>query len=447
MSLTALGFVLLFFFGIIKALMGRPIFGLYSYILSIYMYAPGSWWGAGLPDLRWSLFSALATLISIWMAGNKANALTFTNGGWANDGIVKFLICFVLWVWLQNLWAIAPVRHFEFSVMVTKFLLLIYLIKKSVHSERDLYSILIAHLLGGMYFGYLGLTQHTGGRFESAPTPGMSDGNLLSIHMLSILIAGSYLVLCNFDKRKFLLGLPIVLTLNAIFLTESRGALVGIVLSALLAMFFVPAHLKKVFRRYMVLAVLGVSLMVGQNLVDRINSISEPNAQGEVDKSAASRVVFIEAQTEMFKEKPYIGQGHKGTMYLSPDFIPIEFMTNSGGGTMLRASHNLTMSYLIDHGVIGSLLYFGSVSIAFLRLIRLRSNIIHVRSNLNLVYVGCCVALFSILVTSQFSNSIRLEIAIWFLALLSLIYERIKFVEMQATKLKEESAQEPSQLN
>lgn len=433
MSLTALGFVGVFFFGIAKALMGRPIFGLYSYILSIYMYAPGSWWGYGLPDLRWSLLSALVTLVSIWIANGKVKE-SYTNTGWASDGIVKFFIFFVIWIWIQNIWAIGPSRHSEFSVMVTKFLLLIYLIKKSVHTDRDLYSIFVAHLIGGMYFGYIGLTQHSGGRFESVPTPGMSDGNLLSIHMLSILLAGSYLILCDFDKKKFLLGLPIVLTLNAIFLTESRGALVGIATSAFVALFFVPKHLRKVFRRYILIAILGISSLVGQNLVNRISSISEPNEQGEVDKSAASRIVIIEAQLEMFKDSPMLGQGHKGTMYMSPDYIPAEFMTTAGGGTARRASHNLTMSYLVDHGTIGSLLYFGSVSLVFLRLARMRKSIVNDKSNLNLVYVGSSLALFSILITSQFSNSMRLEIDIWFLALLSLIYERIKFVESQSTQ-------------
>lgn len=427
MSLTSLLFVGLYFYGIVKALTGRAIFGLYSYILSIYLYAPGSWWGQGLPDLRWSLLSALVTFLSIFLF-SKRSLSTYTGFSWAGDGIVKYYVLFVVWIWIQSAWAVSPSTHYEFSILVTKFLLLIFLIKKSVLSDKDLVSVFIAHLVGCMYFGYIGLTQHSGGRFESVPTPGMNDGNLLSIHMLPILIIGSYLLLGDFGKKKFILGIPIVLTLNAIFLTESRGALVGVVGSMFLSLFFVPLHLRKLFRRYILITVFAVVSLMGQSLVNRISSISEPDDFGEVDASAASRLVIIRAQLAMFKEKVVLGYGHKGTMYLSSNYIPEKYLTVAGGEAR-RASHNIVMSLLVDHGIVGFFLYFGATAIVFIRLIKIRRRVISDRSNLSLIYIGASVALFSILITSQFSNSMRLEISIWFLGLLSLIYERIKSLE------------------
>ena len=36
----------------------HPIWGLYFYLATTYVYPPGRWWGALLPDLRWALLSA-----------------------------------------------------------------------------------------------------------------------------------------------------------------------------------------------------------------------------------------------------------------------------------------------------------------------------------------------------------------------------------------------------
>ncbi|MAZ66053.1 MAG: hypothetical protein CMF25_02990 [Kangiellaceae bacterium] len=432
MSLTALAYLAVFFYGLIKAMMGRPLYGVFSYILCLYMYAPGSWWGNSLPDLRWSLLSAIVTMLSIWMAKSKENAnltpLERTQAkkdNWFSPIEIKLFLAFVIWVWIQNGWAISGGRHQEFSVMVTKFFILIYMIKNAVKSEKDLYMVIVAHIIGCAYFGYLGLTQHSGGRFESAPTPGMSDGNLLSIHMIPMLIAASYILLSNVGNKKYFLIPFIVLTLNAIFLTQSRGALLGMAAVGVVSLFWVPKPSRKLYRRFAILAVLAVSSLMGPQVVERLSALQADDDGKIQEKSAESRLVILKAQVEMAKLDPLTGQGHRGTLFLSPIFIPIEYMTQSGG-KKVRASHNLTMSYFVDHGIIGATLYFSILIVVFLRGFKIRKWLLTTDSNLSPLYIGCTLSLFAIFVTSQFSNSMRLEVDVWFIAMLSLLYQWIE---------------------
>jgi len=425
MSITALGFLCLFFGSILKALAGRPIYGLYAYILTLYMYAPGSWWGASLPDLRWSLMSAVVTLMSIWIYSKPnrrdGGAKNTYDSPWYAGAVVKLYFLFVVWVWIQNLWAVGAEVHFEYSIIVTKFLLLIYLVNKAVRSLNDLLSIVVVHIIGCSFFGYIGLTQHAGGRLESVPTPGMSDGNLLSIHMVPFLIAASYVLLLDVGKKKYCLIPFIVLTLNAVFLTESRGAIVGLGCAGLLAVFFIAKKQRKLFTSLAMLALIGGLSLIGEQLLSRLNSTV--GDRGEiVDKSAESRIYIAKAQFRMFKASPFFGHGHRGTLYLSPEYLDQRWLTSSEG-KLVRASHNITMSILVDHGLVGLLTYFGAVLAIFYQALSHRSKIINEEKPIYIVLTGCVLGLFAVMVTSQLANSMRLEVGIWFIALCSLILQ------------------------
>jgi O-antigen ligase len=233
-------------------------------------------------------------------------------------------------------------------------------------------------------------------------------------------------LLANYGKIKFLAVPFLVLTLNAILLTQSRGGMLGIAVAGLVALFWVPKRSRRMFRLYLVLAVAGGATLMGPQIIERLNSIKVDEESGRREKSAESRLVIIEAQLEMFKLAPLVGQGHRGTLRLSPLYIPEEYMTSAKGGSMVRGSHNLTMSYLVDHGLVGAFLYFSILLIVFIRGIRIRAWLLRSGSNIAILYIGCTLALISVLITSQFSNSMRLEIDVWFIAMLSLLYQWIE---------------------
>lgn len=441
MSLTAVFYVLLYFGLIFRSLTGNPLHGLYAYIMTIYMYAPGSWWGGGLPDLRWSLLSALVTLISIFMHIEKrrtqlaVQGYKLLEGPWYASPTTKLFMIFVVWVWIQNGWAIDSRVHSEYSVMVTKFLLLIFLINKAVLTKDDFGHVLFAHIMGCAFFGYLGLS-HSSGRFESAPTPGMSDGNLLSIHMSPFLIGAGFLLLIYEGKKRYFVIPFLVLTLNAIFLTQSRGALVGLAAAAFMLLFFVPKHKKKMLYFFGGLALLGGSALMGQELINRLQTTTSNPDTGQMEASAESRIHIINAQIDMFKDQPIIGYGHYATLFLSPKYLDERWMTSVDGGSA-RGSHNLTMSIFVDHGLIGVFFYFGSIIWVFLKLLSFRSKIRYDKHPVYLLLLASCLGLWNLMVSAQFANAVRLEVVVWVLALCGLI---IRFSEAERANEKLQSA-------
>lgn len=432
MSLTAVFYLVLFFGLVYKSLKENPIYGLFAYIQTIYMFAPGSWWGGGLPDLRWSLLSSLVTLISIFLHTEKrksllkAQGVELLEGPWYQSFSTKLLIMFAIWTWIQKAWVIGPTIHSEFAVMVTKFVLLVYLINKSVLTKEDFGLVIFAHVVGCSFFGYLGLNS-PGGRFENAPTPGMQGSNQLALHMTPFLIASAYLLFLDIGKKRFIVIPFMVLTLNAIFLTQSRGAMAALGCVAVVSLLFIPRrHFKMFFLLASVAAVGGASL-IGPDFIERIKTTKNTDDTGEIDSSAASRFVIINAQIEMWKNQPYIGYGHKGTMLLSPQYIDERWMTTAGGGEARRASHNLTMSLLVDHGLIGFSFYYGAIFWLFWKVWRFRSQIVNGSDQVYLYATGCFLALLDMLIASQFSNSIRLEVGIWFIALTGLAVQWLEF--------------------
>ena len=428
MSLTGLAYLLVVAVGSLMSISGRPFIGLLLYIFTFYFYAPGSWWGGSLPDLRWSLLSALVTLIGLFVENKKdisSDGQTLVAVKFFSRPEFKLYLALVLWIWLQSLWSIAPGYHREYAVMATKFLLLFFLMHKILISEKRILGFIIANIMGCAYFGWIGLS-HSSGRFELVPTPGLADGNLLSLHMVPMLLLGSFLLLCNYKKSKFLLVIPIVLTLNAIFLTQSRGGMVGLVIGCLLALLFRPKVLRGQINLYILLAVIGAVQLVPADLIDRLGQAAGP--EEERDKSAESRLVIIEAQLKMFSEQPVLGYGHRGTLVLSPDYIDSSYLTTTAGGRA-RGSHNLLTSLLVDFGLVGAIFYILIIYIFVRRLFKMRQKIIHLdkaTGNLYIMYLGGVCALVALMVSSMFSNSLRLEIDILLIGLLSAIYTKIQ---------------------
>src|SRR5690606_28545805 len=122
MSLTALAFALVFGSTMLLALFRNPLYGLYAYTAVFYLHPPDRWWGADLPDLRWSLVAAIVTLIAtIRLPADPERP------AWTSYGAARILLMLTAWVWVQNLWALSAEEHLDLSILFTKYVLLFYL--------------------------------------------------------------------------------------------------------------------------------------------------------------------------------------------------------------------------------------------------------------------------------------------------------------------------------
>jgi len=420
LSITALCYVLIYFYGLLKAFTTNPVYGLYTYLFAFYLHAPARWWGRSLPDLRWSFLAALVTLIAIFSSPAHQKKV------WFSFFENKLFAFFVFYLIIQSFWALNFEIHKEYLFLGIKFLILIFIIQNSMKSEKDIIGFVVLNLLGVCYFTYLGMFVKTGGRLEGLGTPGMESANQLGQHMATILVFSAFLLMTDLGKKKFLLIVPLVLALNGVLLTQSRGVMIGVLVAGFASLFVIPPKAKKQFVIYACLAIFGGSALVGPQLIERFSSIA-PDESGEQDKSAESRMVIINAQMDMFFESPLLGYGHRGTLLLSKEFIPAEYHTKTKGGSSARASHNFLFALLVDHGLVGTTLYLLIVFSCLVKMYKISKTTRYHEDSLVLVLVltGMGLSLICLMVAGMGSNNKKLEIDIWLYAMIPVIYGKI----------------------
>jgi O-antigen ligase len=427
MSLIALFFVLVYFTGLILAFVKKqPIWGLMSYLFAFYMHPPVRWWGDSLPDLRWSLTASILTLIVVLIAKGESKLKFF------EFKENKLLLAFFVFLLVQSLWATSDIFHFYYVALFFKLLILIFIIQNSIKSQRDLLFFLAINAIGCSYFGYLGFTEHSGGRLETVGGPGLTSANQLAQHVGVILFFSAYLLLSNQSRTIKIFALvttPILL--ETIMLTQSRTVIIAIVLTGMLAIFYPPPKAKKKFYTLTILGGFAFSILLGGQIVERLNQLAANNESQQQDKSAESRMVIIKSQWKMFLDKPIFGHGHRSTLILSPQYIPAEYRAANKRGSnaqTYRASHNFIMAMLVDHGIIGSALYF----LVIFSCLRKAREIAKIRSddteiiNLQTAGIGLGLALAFFMIVGLGSNNKVLEIDIWLYAIIPLVYQMLK---------------------
>ncbi len=414
MSITAVFFILVYFIGILKAFINKPIYGLYAYLFTFYMDPISRWWGVDVPKIRWSLIAAVITLIAL-VIYNRKNGKEIN---WFKQTETKLIFAFALFVILQSFWALRLDLHMEYVVLVLKFVILMILIQNCIQDEKDLILFMMINLGGCCYYAYL--AQFTGGgRLEVVGGNALSDANLIAQHVSVILVMSSYLLLCKLGWKTWLIIPMLVLALNVIMKTESRAALIAIAATGIYSLFYIPSNVKKKFLLLATLAAIAFSILMGPQILQRFKTMTaNEDGQGQ-DKSAAGKIVIINSQLDMFLDNPILGYGHRGTLLLSPVYIPRQYHSSTGGG---RASHNLFMSLLVDHGLIGASLYF-LVIWRCIRKISMVKNISTQKNDafrLKVLLTGLVMSLVCLMIAGLASNSKKLEIDIWLYALIPL---------------------------
>jgi hypothetical protein len=405
MPITAVGFLLVFIIGSLATLK-KPFVGLLLYFFVFYMHPPAKYWGAFLPEMRWTLIVAILTIISTLIHVKDLTA-------WLKPKESKVLMFFFVYVCVQSLWVEFPSIHQIYLILLFKFILLFFLLLTLVTSEKKMIAIVIVNALGASYIGLNAVQTHLGGRFEAAGLPSIEDGNLLSIHLIPVILISSVIILTTM-KRKFLILIPLALVAHLLFLTGSRGGVVGLVASGCVLLWYAPRQKKAQLYKWAFIAVILGGSLAGPILMDRIKQVTNVEQTEDVDKSAYSRFVVIESQWEMFKDNMFLGVGHRGTLILSPYYIPEEYMTKTAKGAV-RGSHNLTMSIMVDHGIIGSFLVFFLMYISLKKLKKVNKGYSHAPIPA-LFLLASGAGLTGVIVSSQFSNSKVLEISIWLIA-------------------------------
>jgi len=410
----------------------HPIWGLACYLQALYA-APSPfyhWYGAYIPNFRWSLLSALLAFIGIWIHKDKLK----TKRPWYSNGAAKILIAYTFWMWIQLPWALSFDMHIEASILFTKYIVLFYIIYTVVDSDARFYQFIMFNILGGLYWGYLVKGYSASGRVEYLGGPGIMDSNTLGMHLGVVLIFAALILLKKntiFNNRFWWMGSQGFAFIGALFMANgvvqsvSRSALLGLVSGGMVLFILNHKAFRKQFIFYALVAMAGFIHFAPDTFWKRMDTVRTAVEGEEVEASAYSRLVIAKAQIEMFKEN-VMGNGHRGTAVLSPYYLPRQYLTAVPGqeGKSARSSHCTFLTTLVEQGVPGAILYWLAVFWTIKTVLSFKKDDVVIYLYVMMMAAG----LTNIFVSGIFVDYLKVEIQIYCFAMLASLkeYERIQ---------------------
>lgn len=397
--------------GLLMCTIRGPVWGLYTYVAVFYLHPPSRWWGAYLPEVRWSFVAAAVTMVCVILRKRDTSRPSF----WSY-GLVWIFAAYVAYMWLQTPWAADHDVHRRGAILFTKYLLLLYLIYEILVTKEQVRDFLLLHVAGCFYLGWLAFNLAEGGRLEGVGGPGIDDANTMSMQFGTGVIIAAMLLMSEKRYRIFVLLAFLPFILNGMVLGNSRGAFVGLLAGGLCLYWLRPAVYK---RQFMIFAVLGVVLfgMLATDFVwRRISSLEAVTSEDEeLDFSARSRIGIAKAQWQMFLDHPF-GAGHEGTTVLSPDYLSAKYLADTETGAS-RSSHNTVMGVVVNQGIVGIILLV-ALFIWVRKSIRFSIGRFKNDSAAASYVAAVAAALTVAFVAGQFSPYLKAEIQYWLLGLL-----------------------------
>jgi hypothetical protein len=411
-SISAVVFVAIFFGGMLLALTRHPTFGLYIYVLVFYLHPPSRWWGVDLPDLRWSLIAAAATLVAtLRLPQNRARP------SWLSSRVGPLLVVCTLWLWIQTAWAMNPEPHQEAAVLFTKYIVLFYVIYRLMETEQDVRNFLVVHIIGCFFLSWLAYDSPNirAGRLDGVGGPGIDEPNALSMQIGTAVLAAAMLLLTQRHRAKWLLLIALPFMLNAIVLCGSRGSFLAIICGGVVMTLYKPRAHRRTYYTYAGLAVLLFAMLASQFFWERMGTMQEgvQNPE-EMEGSAASRLYIADAQVRIFFDHP-LGVGHRGTELLTPTYSHEEFQKGRAG----RASHNTFLTMLTEQGFVGAGLFVLVLIWAIRSLRILRSRYERFTPIDQGQIAALAASLTCVFIAGFFVDYFKSEIQVWLLALLA----------------------------
>lgn len=424
MGLTGIAFLLAFATAIVLTFVRHPRIGLYTYLALFYVHPPSRWWGEFLPDLRWSLIAAVATLLATLRLPARANV-----PAWTSNAPARLLIVFTVYLWVQNAWALAPEEHLEASILFSKYLVLYYLMYRLLDTPAQVGNFLFAHVLGCGYLGWLAMLAPDLGRLEGVGGPGIDEANALGMFVATGALCAGMFVLRERSWKRWISLLLLPLIANAIVQSESRGAMLGLVTGALV-IFYLGSKGDRV--RMLIVGLVGMvalTVVVPSVFWERMLTLrATVDRTEEMDSSAESRVWLANAQLQMATEN-LLGHGHRGTAVLSPKYLEERWLTRSENedpyASGARSSHNTLLSALVEQGIPGLVMFLWLMLWTAQMILQIRRHRLRDPEDMQRIALyGACAAgsLAIVFVAGMFTDYLKTEVQIWMFAVLTVLF-------------------------
>jgi O-antigen ligase len=422
--LTAILFLIGFALGCFYAFTRHPIYGLLTYVGTIYVEPTGQWWGqGGFQSIRWVFVAAGVTLMAMLLRKRETSSPQLLR-----SGLLWGMLVFIAWITIQQVWALDPAEQGQLISTWLKFLVVVIMICKCVDSEKHLRWFLLTHVAGCFYLGYIATTGYTGGRFEGFGASGLAEANAGALMLVTGLVIAAALVLTEKPWVKAILGLMMVIIVNGVVTTVSRSGFLACIAAGVIFNLLTPKRFRSKVRLVSVMGVVLFVMLTNPNYWARMDTIKYQGADVVGVDTGGGRLEIIQAQLQIFKAHP-AGCGHMCTSVLSPQFIAQRFL--SGG--YQRASHNTFMSMLVDHGIPGAVLYVAMVLWTFSNLVKLVHKLHNSESFLAMVLPGVAGVLAATTVGDLFVQYTTLEVRVWFMSIIVVLLHLTRTASAPAT--------------
>jgi O-antigen ligase len=418
LSLTGIGFVLVFLAGCVLAFARHPIWGAALYLSTFFIGPTQHWWGQGaLASVRFAFIAALVTVMALLLTRKaKPPQIPLTR-----HGAFWMLALFVVWLAIQSAWALDPREHWTLLTYYFKFTIAMALIYRCVDSEASLRILLWTQFGCCFYLGTLAYRSYAGGRFEDFGGAGLAEANAAALALTGGAIIGASLLLAGRMRQKLLVigGMPFVL--NGIVSTVSRSGSLALLAGGLIFNLLTPRKLARQVRLLSIPAVILFLLLAGPGYWMRMGTLKhagEAVEEGTAEDTGADRLEIIKAQWRMFERYP-LGCGATCTAVLSPQYLDERYLSWAPAGVQRqRASHNTFMTMLVEHGIPGAVFYVAMLAWT-LRCVRTLARRYRTESgSMAAVFPGVVGVLGSIVIGDLFVSYMRFEVRFWFLAVL-----------------------------
>ncbi|MEQ3660124.1 MAG: O-antigen ligase family protein [Glaciecola sp.] len=421
---SAAFFMITFFSTIVLSIRQSALYIFVLYQAYYFFNPPTKWWGAYIPEFRFSFYIVLTLLI---IAIVKWRSLSENKVFMIPQFNFMFFTAFLYAI--ASTYAVLPAVHSIALDAILTVSVLVIIVYKLVLTEKHLDIILKGYVVFAGYMGYyisqFGRTSN--GRFEGAGMVDSPDANGIGAALApAILLCLFYFWASKKLLSRLLFGLIGIYLANALVQIGSRGAFLGVFVGSLCFLSYL--YFSKIQRKgqrfevitLLLLAILAVPLVTDKAFWNRMGTIKTQNLeQAAESESGSTRVYFWLAALDMAKDHPF-GSGASGFIYFSDFYIPDSIDT---GASRNRAVHSTWFEVLTEIGYLGLISFIGMIYFSFATLFRAaRQMKLEKRHNeyFKVIIIGCCLLCFVISMT--FLNRFRAEILYWCILFSAIAY-------------------------
>ena len=351
-------FIGLFFFCTFGAIF-LPHLGVYGYLADYSIGPANQWWEAPFSGLglRYSFSLAIATIAGFLLQRHK---LRF---GFSALTIQEILLLFFLFaIWFSYLVTGSTIGKYSTvdhpTVKFSKVVFFVFLMTHTITDRKKLNGLLwvfvACALLLGLQAYDLPRRAYQSGRLEGIGGTDFAEANFFAAYMAAMLpIIGIQLMRSKNWPQRFLCLAAAAFTANTVVLCRSRGALVGIVMGCMAAVFVAPRKVRKKIAIGLILGAIGGLYVTDQQFLNRMTTIVVSEEE-ERDESAASRFRLWTAGMQMISDHP-LGIGVGNWYQTIGSYIP-EYAG--------KDSHNTYVKCLVEIGIQGFSLFMLTILFA-----------------------------------------------------------------------------------